>query len=61
MRCRLFRDIVTIFDVWLANGDIQVFQVEHRVHIAEHLVIGIDNILDVHIHKVIERINVLFD
>ena len=39
---------------------VKIFQIPVWVGITQHLIVGLQNILDVNIDEVIERINVLF-
>lgn len=38
---------------------IQIFEIKHRIHIAENFVICLDNIFYVYVDEVIERVDVL--
>ena len=41
--------------------NICVLEPKPRIDIGSNFVIGLDDVLDVHIYKVIERVDVLFD
>ena len=43
------------------DAHVQVLQIEARIGIALHLVVRPDNVLDVHIDEVVERIDVLLN
>lgn len=56
-----FIDCVEICAVWSTYIDIGVFEPKPRVDVGCDFVIGLNDVFDVEIDKVVERIYVLFD
>jgi hypothetical protein len=54
-------DGICVRTIGKANVYVGVLQPEPGVYIRRDFVIGSQDVLDVHIDKVIERVNVLFD
>jgi hypothetical protein len=50
-----------IIPVGKANVHVRVFEPKTRIDIRGDFMIGLDNIFNVHIDKVVERVYVLFD
>lgn len=54
-------DGVEIGTVWETDVDVCVLEPESGIDVRSDLVVGLDNVLDVGIDKVVERVDVLFD
>jgi hypothetical protein len=61
MRGNTLVDRICVRTIGKANMYVGVLQPEPGVYIRRDLVIGSQDVLDVHIDKVIEGVNVLFD
>lgn len=52
---------VQISAVWEADVNVGVFEPKARIDIRGDLVVGSDDVLDVHIDEIVERVDVLLD
>jgi hypothetical protein len=52
---------VYVGPIGMTNIDVKIFEPKARIDIRGDLVVGFDDVFDVHINKVIERVDVLFN
>ena len=61
MWCDTFVDGMRIRPVGKSDVNVGVLEPETRINVRGNLVVGFDNIFDIYINKIIERVDVLLD
>lgn len=61
MRTDAFVDGISVSSFWKANSYAVIYDLEAGVYIGDDLVISLHNVVDIDVHEVVERINVLLD
>jgi hypothetical protein len=61
MRCNAFVNRVCVHTIGKSNVNVGVLQPEPGIYVRRNFVICFQDVLDVHIYKVIEGVNMLFD
>jgi len=61
MWCNAFVDRVCVRTIRKTDMDVGIFQPESGVYVRRDLAICLQDVLDVHIDKIIEGVDVLFD
>lgn len=60
VRCRWFGYVETLLNIGQTDVHVQVFQVKGRIHVTNDASIRHDDLLDVNVDKIVERVDVLF-